>query len=161
MSTTKTGRYAAIGTALAAAAIPLSAGTATAASGPVTLWVGGGPDLLACKATTQTCQLTAYVFDMSTPVTISVDGAALVTGAPVTSPGTDAPGKLVTVWTPQTAGTHTVTAQQGGQSQSISVVIISNNSPEAMLKRVESYVSSVLCQAGSSSGSYGCMGDPL
>ncbi|MTE17529.1 hypothetical protein [Nocardia aurantiaca] len=163
MNTTNTSRYAAIGTALMAAAIPLSTGTATAASGTANIWVGGGPDLLACQATAQTCALTAYVYDMSTAVTISVDGKALITGLPVASSGTVEPGKLAAVWTPQTAGQHVVSVQQGSQGQSVTVQIIDNNSPEAYVKRLESYVSQLICKSGSgNSGSFGCMqADPL
>ncbi|MGW2665098.1 hypothetical protein ACWCW7_29440 [Nocardia tengchongensis] len=160
MNTRRTVRRVAVGSALAAA-IPLSAGVAAAATGPINVWVGGGPDLLACQATAQTCGLTAYVFDMSTPVTISVDGKTLATGAPVPSPGTNTPGKLATVWTPQTAGQHTVTVQQGSQSQTVTVTIIDNNGPEATVKRIENYVGGLLCTSGSSTGSVGCMqGDP-
>ncbi|GAB2533696.1 hypothetical protein [Nocardia heshunensis] len=168
MSTTKTTRYVAIGSALAAAMIPLSIGTATAASGTDNgpgqdnIWVGGGPDLLACEATAQACDLTAYVYDMSTPVTLSVDGKALATGAPVASSGTIEPGKFMTVWTPQTAGSHVVSMQQGTQNQSITVRIIDNNGPEAVTKRFENFVTGLICNTGSGrtssvSGSAGCI----
>ncbi|MEC3957665.1 hypothetical protein VMT65_31845 [Nocardia sp. CDC153] len=150
MHTKKTVRYAALGSALLAAAIPLSTGTATAASGTVSIWVGPGDGALGCQATTLACSLTAYVFDMTTPVTISVDGTTLATGTPVASSGTNEPGKLTTSWTPQTAGTHTVLAQQGGQSKSATVDIIGINSPEAIAKRTGAYLTQLLCNSGSS-----------
>ncbi|MGW4248915.1 hypothetical protein [Nocardia sp. NPDC004722] len=168
MSTTKTARYLAIGAVLAAVAIPFSTGTATADSGTdngpgkVNIWVGGGPDILACEATAQTCNLTAYVYDMSTPVTLRVDGKALATGVPVASSGTAEPGKFVTVWTPQTAGAHVISMQQGSQSTSITVQIMDNNGAEANIKRFEYFLAGLVCNTGSGrtssvSGSAGCM----
>ncbi|MEV0466281.1 hypothetical protein AB0I30_33565 [Nocardia tengchongensis] len=163
MNIKKTGRYAAVGVAAAAAAVQLSAGTATAATGSVSLWVGGGPDLLSCKATAQKCQVIAYVYDMSTPITITANGKTVISGLPVASQGTVEPGQLATLWIPQTAGSTTITAQQGSQSQSFTIQIIDNNGPEAFAKRTDAYLRSLACKTGSATISAGCGAgvDPL
>ncbi|WP_067688384.1 hypothetical protein [Nocardia jejuensis] len=150
MITLRTGRRIAAGAGLAmAAAMSLSTGTATAAAGPISVWVGGGPDLLACRATAQTCNLTAYVFDMSAPVTISVDGQALATGMPVPSPGTNSDGKLDVTWIPKTAGQHVVSAKQGSLSYEVTVRIMDNGSLEATAERVHRAVIEFGCETGS------------
>ncbi|MGV9408780.1 hypothetical protein ACWDOP_02605 [Nocardia sp. NPDC003693] len=160
MTTSLTGRFAA-GTALLAAAVALSTGTAAAAPGPVGIWVGGGPDLLACEATGQTCQLTAYVRDMAAPVTISVNGQALISEMPVPSPGTSSAGKLVVVWTPKKAGNYVIDAKQGAASETVTVRIIDNASPEALWLRAKNFTGKALCDAGSSAVGSGviCMPD--
>ncbi|MEC3918889.1 hypothetical protein [Nocardia sp. CDC160] len=159
MNTKKTVRYAAFGAALAAAAIPLSSGTA-AAAGSIEIWVGPGGGAYGCEVTTVACSLTAYVDDMSTPVTISVDGKALATGSPITGPTSR--GQFTTTWTPQVAGAHTVSAQQGSLNQTVSVRILDTNSPEMWIKRVQDYLRELACQQGGSGsgtllGSGGCM----
>ncbi|MFE3023667.1 hypothetical protein [Nocardia tengchongensis] len=157
MNTMKTSRYAAMGVAIAAAAAGLSIGTATAATGPVSIWIGPGPDLLSCKATTQKCAVTAYTSDMSTPVTITVNGKTIASGVPVPSSGTAASGQFSTMWVPQTVGTNTVTVAQGGNSDSATLQIMDNNSPEAFAQRTEAFLQAQVCKTGSSSMSAGCM----
>ncbi|MFE6859705.1 hypothetical protein [Nocardia sp. NPDC057668] len=137
-----------------AAAVPLSAGTATAVPGdqPVWLFLDRNADLLSCDATTVACGLNVLVFDMTTPITISVDGKTLVSGAPLPNTvnhGTKHTGTLATTWIPQTAGKHVVSAQQGGESQSMTLTIIGNNSPEAIARRTVNALRPVVCGSGS------------
>ncbi|MGW4246959.1 hypothetical protein, partial [Nocardia sp. NPDC004722] len=102
--------------------------------------------------------LSGYVDDMSAPVTISVDGKALITAMPTAQPGgVPVGGQVQVTWTPQTAGVHTVSAQQGSQSQTVSVQIVDTNSPQAWLMRLEDYLRQLACQTGSTSGTAGCM----
>lgn len=131
MSTIKGSRYAAAGTALVAAAIQLSTGTATAANTPITILVGGGPDDLACQASGLSCFVSVFAQDRTTLITLSVNGKTLVTGMPVT-----ANGEFRTSWTPNAAGHYTLTAQQGAQTQSTTVDIIDNNGLEALSRRI-------------------------
>ncbi|MGW4534692.1 hypothetical protein ACWEOI_27465 [Nocardia sp. NPDC004340] len=156
MNTKKAGRYAAVGAALAAAAVQLSTGTATAATGHVSLWVGGGTDLLACRATAQQCQVIGYAYDMTTPITLSVNGKTIASALPTPTSGTIEPGELKILWVPQTAGPNTITVQQGSDSQSVTIQIMDNNSLEAFAQRTEAYLRTLPCKTGSATISAGC-----
>ncbi|MFD7846876.1 hypothetical protein ACFV4K_28585 [Nocardia sp. NPDC059764] len=152
MTSKKAALYAAAGATLTAA-VQAATGMATAATESVILNVGGGPDVLACQATAQQCGVRAWVFDLSTPVTISVNGKVLVTSAPSTDATTPGRGTVETTWTPQTAGLYTITGQQGSASQSISLQIIDNNSPAAVFKHLSVFLGHMAC---SGSGAHDC-----
>ncbi|MEU1430901.1 hypothetical protein ABZ412_27900 [Nocardia sp. NPDC005746] len=150
MNITKIGHRAALGAALAAAAVQLSAGSATAAADTIPIWFGAGADPLACQATTLKCEIDVEVNDVTTPVSIVINGKTMVTALPAPSGGTPGLGFLVYQWIPDTAGSNTVTVTQGSRTHTVTIPIIDNNSPEAFIRRNQDAVRRFACQSGSS-----------
>lgn len=140
MNTKKAGRYAAAGAALLAATLQLSTATAGASAPAIDIWVGGGPDDLSCQASGSACAVYGYVEDMTTPVTLAVDGKTFASGLPTLN---TARGQFQGFWTPKAAGNYVLTAQQGALSQSVTVHIIDNNSLEALSQRIMNRLSSM------------------
>ncbi|MFD7846877.1 hypothetical protein ACFV4K_28590 [Nocardia sp. NPDC059764] len=126
-------RGAAITAASLMAAISLSTGTANA--GTLTIeTITGSPDGFGCRLTTETCLVSAWhLADTTTPVIFTVDGTALDT--PPINTGGLCGCTYKTPWTPQNAGTYTLTATQGTQTSSMTVTILDYNSPEGVKMR--------------------------
>ncbi|MFD7847817.1 hypothetical protein ACFV4K_33435 [Nocardia sp. NPDC059764] len=148
MNTKTIARYAATGAAVAAAAVQLSTGSATAATGTIPIMFGVGSDLLGCQATTVRCEISVEVDDVTTPVSIVINGKTMVTALP--APSSAGPGFLVYQWFPDTAGTNTITVTSGSQIRTVTIPIIDNNSPEAFIRRNQDAVRRFACQSGSS-----------
>ncbi|MEV6070516.1 hypothetical protein AB0L82_28560 [Nocardia sp. NPDC052001] len=124
-------RSAIIGTALLAAILPLSPGTAGAESDLSISVTNAGPGTFDCVYTGVTCEISPRVTDYTTPITLSVDGTALGT---ITPTGCCSIPWLL--WTPKTAGHHMVSAQQGTRTATLGVDIIDPNSLAGILRRL-------------------------
>ncbi|MTE17528.1 hypothetical protein [Nocardia aurantiaca] len=131
--TKKALRRAAAGVALLSAAIPLSTGTANASGGFNVMIGSATADIYGCELTGESCEVSVgNLTDWATPVTVSVDGTLLGT---ITLPGSCCPGFTGVIWTPEKAGKHTLTAQQGIQTATLTVNIVDYNSLQGILKR--------------------------
>ncbi|MGW4246960.1 hypothetical protein [Nocardia sp. NPDC004722] len=121
-----TARRTALGAALLTAVVPLSFGTAHATADFTIIAMSASYDAYGCELTTESCRvMIGYHTDHTDPVTFAVDGTTL---------GTVADNGEV-IWTPQQAGKHTLTAQQGTQTATLTVNLIGYNSVQGVLKR--------------------------
>lgn len=125
-------RGAVIGTALLAAALPLSAGTADAIADLELHTTSVTVDNYSCEMVGVSCRVWASSqSDWTTPVTISADGTVLGTSAPGSCCSTD-----WYVWTPTTTGHHVLTARQGTRTATLGVDILDPNSLQGILHRL-------------------------
>ncbi|MEC3918890.1 hypothetical protein [Nocardia sp. CDC160] len=126
-------RRAAIGTAVLAAAIPLSSGSADAeAAGFAITAMSASADIYGCELTTESCRIDVVkLTDLTTPISIQANGTILGTVTPL---GTCCSSTEL-IWTPQQAGRYTLYATQGKQTATLDVNIIDYNSTAGVLKR--------------------------
>ncbi|MFE3986723.1 hypothetical protein ACFYUD_27795 [Nocardia tengchongensis] len=127
----KTIARAAFGAALLTAAIPLSTGTAAAQNIQIDLMYMD-PGRYSCELSTETCWISVvYLTDLTTPVTISVDGTVI--GTP--TPGTGCWCTPETAWIPPKGGRYTLTATQGSQKATKTVTIGDYNGLQGIVQR--------------------------
>lgn len=125
-------RRAALGAAALTAAISLSTGTAGAAQDIKIDLSPGSPDIYSCELSTETCLISVvFLTDLTTPVTISVDGTVIATP----TPSTNCSCTPETTWVPPKGGRYTLTAKQGTQTASLTVNIADYNGLQGIVQR--------------------------
>ncbi|MGV9408781.1 hypothetical protein ACWDOP_02610 [Nocardia sp. NPDC003693] len=124
-------RRTAFGTALLAAAIPLTSGAADAASFTLSV-VSSGNSRYGCAFTGESCKISAgSLIDYATPITLTANGEALGTVLP-TGGCCDS---YNLVWTPTRSGKYVIKAQQGEHTASTTVEIVDTQSLQGIIKR--------------------------
>ncbi|MGW4534691.1 hypothetical protein ACWEOI_27460 [Nocardia sp. NPDC004340] len=127
----RTTTRAALGAALLTAAIPLSTGTAAAQDFQIDL-MQMDPGRYSCELSTETCWISVVLLtDLTTPVTISVDGTVIATP----TPSTNCWCTNETAWIPSKGGRYTLTAKQGDRTATRTVTIGDYNGVQGILER--------------------------